>query len=171
MDFTNYQKQVDEWIKQYKVGYFSPLEIMAQLTEEQGELAEAIKKNDHDNIEEELAGVLFPVICLANSQDINLPLTNKKSSVSLSSESSITYGLFLELSKYSGMISRELSHLFGHKKKKETEHTEGLVVAMNELVNQVEYIADSYSINIDVAFEKHMNKLYHRDNNRWEKVK
>lgn len=33
------QKQVDDWVKQYKIGYFKPLEILARLTEEVGELA------------------------------------------------------------------------------------------------------------------------------------
>lgn len=35
----NYQKQVDEWVGQYEIGYWKPLEIMARLTEETGELA------------------------------------------------------------------------------------------------------------------------------------
>ena len=38
----DHQKQVDEWVKQYKVGYFKPLEILARLTEETGELAREI---------------------------------------------------------------------------------------------------------------------------------
>ena len=35
----DYQRQVDEWVRQYKIGYWKPLEIMARLTEETGELA------------------------------------------------------------------------------------------------------------------------------------
>jgi NTP pyrophosphatase (non-canonical NTP hydrolase) len=78
----DYQKQVDDWIKQYKIGYFKPLEILARLTEETGELAREInhrfgpkkKKSSEDrkDIEEETADIIFTLICLANSLDLNI---------------------------------------------------------------------------------------------------
>lgn len=76
------QKEVDEYIGQFKEGYFSPLAMMARLTEEIGELAREInhtygekpKKISEQNkaINEEIGDVLFVVICLANSLQINL---------------------------------------------------------------------------------------------------
>lgn len=76
------QKEVDEYIGQFKEGYFSPLAMMARLTEELGELAREInhyygekpKKNTEKEktIEEELGDVLFVTICLANSLQIDL---------------------------------------------------------------------------------------------------
>lgn len=76
------QKEVDEYIGQYKEGYFSPLAMMARLTEEMGELAREInhhygekpKKGTEEEkaIEEELGDVLFVLVCLANSLDIDL---------------------------------------------------------------------------------------------------
>jgi NTP pyrophosphatase (non-canonical NTP hydrolase) len=39
MSLADYQKRVDNWIRQYKIGYFKPLEILTRLTEEVGELA------------------------------------------------------------------------------------------------------------------------------------
>jgi len=76
------QKQVDEWIKQYKVGYFQPLEIMAQITEEVGELAREVnhhygpkKKKVSEvpkEIGEEIGDIIFALTCLANSLDIDL---------------------------------------------------------------------------------------------------
>ncbi len=79
---TEYQKQVDEWVSQYKIGYFKPLEILARLTEETGELAREInhrfgpkkKKNTEDKkeMEEEIADIIFTLACLANSLDLDI---------------------------------------------------------------------------------------------------
>lgn len=76
------QTEVDTYISQFKEGYFSPLAMMARLTEELGELAREInhyygekpKKSDEGekSIEEEIGDVLFVLICLANSLNINL---------------------------------------------------------------------------------------------------
>lgn len=76
------QKQVDEWIRQYKIGYFRPLEILARLTEETGELAREInhrfgpkkKKSTEEkqNLGDEIADIIFTLACLANSLDIDI---------------------------------------------------------------------------------------------------
>lgn len=76
------QKEVDAYIGQFKEGYFSPLALMARLTEELGELAREInhyygekpkKKTEKEKtVEEELGDVLFVAICLANSLQIDL---------------------------------------------------------------------------------------------------
>lgn len=76
------QKQVDQWIKTHGVRYFNELTNMAQLTEEVGEVARIIarrygeqseKENDRDkDLGEELADVLFVVLCLANQTGVDL---------------------------------------------------------------------------------------------------
>ncbi|MEQ2528116.1 nucleotide pyrophosphohydrolase [Bacillaceae bacterium CLA-AA-H227] len=76
------QAEVHAYISQFKEGYFSPLAMMARLTEELGELAREVnhyygekpKKatEDEKTIEEELGDVLFVITCLANSLDIDL---------------------------------------------------------------------------------------------------
>jgi len=76
------QQLVDQWISQYKEGYFPPLTNLARLSEEVGELAREInhrfgektkKKEEADgDLALELADILFVVICLANSQKIDL---------------------------------------------------------------------------------------------------
>ncbi|AKL97242.1 pyrophosphatase [Clostridium aceticum] len=75
-------KQVDEYISQFKEGYFSPLALMARLTEEAGELAREVnhyygekpKRSDEaeNTIDMELADCLFILLCFANSLDIDL---------------------------------------------------------------------------------------------------
>jgi NTP pyrophosphatase (non-canonical NTP hydrolase) len=82
MALNDIQKEVDNWISQYKIGYYPPLAIMAQATEELGELAREInnrhgprvKKNETDGAEigEEIADVIFAMICLANYHNLNL---------------------------------------------------------------------------------------------------
>lgn len=82
MTITEAQHKVDEWIQTIGVRYFSELTNMAILTEEVGEVARIIARKygdqsfksseqDHD-LSDELADVLFVVICLANQTGVNL---------------------------------------------------------------------------------------------------
>jgi NTP pyrophosphatase (non-canonical NTP hydrolase) len=76
------QQTVDRWIGQYKEGYFPPLTNLARLAEEVGELAREVNhrfgektkkvEEPEGSIAMELADILFVVICLANSQGIDL---------------------------------------------------------------------------------------------------
>ena len=78
MSLREAQETVDRWIGQYKEGYFSPLTNLARLTEEVGEInhrfGEKTKKPEEaeGSLAMELADILFVVICLANSQGIDL---------------------------------------------------------------------------------------------------
>ncbi len=76
------QQEVDEYIQQFKVGYFSPLDQMARLTEEVGEVAREVnhtygeksKKASEpvNSVAEELGDVLFVTMIMANSLNIDL---------------------------------------------------------------------------------------------------
>jgi NTP pyrophosphatase (non-canonical NTP hydrolase) len=82
MTLEEAQQTVDNWIKTTGVRYFNELTNMAILTEEVGEVARIIarqygeqsfKPSDKDkNLADELADVLFVVICLANQTGVNL---------------------------------------------------------------------------------------------------
>jgi NTP pyrophosphatase (non-canonical NTP hydrolase) len=82
MTINEAQQQVDGWIKTLGVRYFSELTNMAILTEEVGELArimartygdQSFKKTDLDkNLADEMADVLWVLICLANQTGVNL---------------------------------------------------------------------------------------------------
>lgn len=77
-----YQQRIDESVQKLEKPYWSPLSILARLTEEVGEVARIInhkfgdkpKKPDevHEDLGDELADVLYAVLCLANSQGIDL---------------------------------------------------------------------------------------------------
>ncbi len=82
------QKLVDNWIKQYGVRYFSELTNMACLTEEVGELArvmartygdQSFKSGEKPNIGEEMADVMWVLICLANQTGVDLTNELQKS--------------------------------------------------------------------------------------------
>lgn len=76
------QEEVDDFISQFKVGYFSPLALMARMTEETGELAREInhyygekqkkETEDEKSLTEEMGDVLYVLITIANSLDIDL---------------------------------------------------------------------------------------------------
>ena len=82
MDIKNAQQEVDTWIKTNGVRYFNELTNMAQLTEEVGEVARIIarrygeqseKESDKNkDLGEELADVMFVVLCLANQTGVDL---------------------------------------------------------------------------------------------------
>ncbi len=81
MTIKEAQQLVDQWIKEYGVRYFSELTNMAVLTEEVGELARVIarkygdqsfKAGEKENLGEEMADVLWVLICLANQTGIDL---------------------------------------------------------------------------------------------------
>jgi NTP pyrophosphatase (non-canonical NTP hydrolase) len=82
MTIQEAQARVDKWIQENGVRYFNELTNMAILTEEVGEVARIIsrkygeqsyKESDKEmNLEDELADVLFVVICLANQTGVNL---------------------------------------------------------------------------------------------------
>lgn len=82
MNIKDAQLAVDEWIKEHGVRYFNELTNMAQLTEEVGEVARIIarrygeqseKESDKNkDLGEELADVVFVVLCLANQTGIDL---------------------------------------------------------------------------------------------------
>ena len=82
MNIKNSQLEVDNWIKEHGVRYFSELTNMAQLTEEVGEVARIIarrygeqseKESDKNkDLGEELADVVFVVMCLANQTGVDL---------------------------------------------------------------------------------------------------
>ena len=81
MTILEAQEAVDKWIKTYGVRYFSELTNMACLTEEVGELARVIarkygdqsfKEGEKPNLGEEMADILWVLICLANQTGIDL---------------------------------------------------------------------------------------------------
>ena len=81
MTLEEAQKEVDSWIKTYGVRYFSELTNMTVLTEEVGELArvmarkygdQSFKQGEKDNLADEMADVLWILICLANQTGVNL---------------------------------------------------------------------------------------------------
>lgn len=81
LTLRDYQGRVDEWISTYGVSYFSELTMLAQLVEEVGEVAHIVsrqygdqtaKAGDGGRLGDELADVLFVLVCLANRTGVDL---------------------------------------------------------------------------------------------------
>ena len=81
MTIKEAQEAVDQWIHEYGVRYFSELTNMAVLTEEVGELArimarkygdQSFKPGEKENLGDEMADVLWVLICLANQTGVDL---------------------------------------------------------------------------------------------------
>ena len=88
MTIKEAQERVDHWIKTYGVRYFSELTNMAVLTEEVGELArilsrkygdQSFKEGENQDPSEEMADVLWVLICLANQTGVDLTEALEKS--------------------------------------------------------------------------------------------
>jgi len=88
MTIQEAQDQVDQWIKEYGVRYFSELTNMAILTEEVGELARIISRtygeqsfkesDENRDLGDEMADVLWVLICMANQTGVDLTQALKK---------------------------------------------------------------------------------------------
>lgn len=82
MDLETVQEDVDDWVNQYEIGYWTPVEQVAQLAEEVGELSRAVMhlhgpKNPKtgettEDISGELGDILFDIACLANTLGVDL---------------------------------------------------------------------------------------------------
>ncbi len=81
MELNELQQQVDTWIKQYGVRYFNELTNTAILMEEVGELArvmarkygeQSFKEGEKDNLADEMADILWVLVCLANQTGVDL---------------------------------------------------------------------------------------------------
>jgi NTP pyrophosphatase (non-canonical NTP hydrolase) len=82
LSLNSLQQEVDKWINTYGIRYFNELTNMAILTEEVGEVArimarqygeQSFKNNENENkLGDELADVLFVLICIANQTGVNL---------------------------------------------------------------------------------------------------
>ena len=88
MTIKEAQLKVDQWIKEYGVRYFSELTNMAVLTEEVGELArvmarkygdQSFKNGEKENLGEEMADILWVLLCLANQTSVDLTEELQKS--------------------------------------------------------------------------------------------
>lgn len=81
MEIKELQQRVDAWVREYGVRYFSELTNLAVLTEEVGELArvmarrygdQSFKPGEKDNLADEMADVLWVLVCLANQTGVDL---------------------------------------------------------------------------------------------------
>lgn len=82
MSLQDYQKQIDDMLQAYEKPYWHPLSQFARLAEEVGEISRILnhqfgdkpKKSteEHEDLADELADVLYTILCLANSQGIEL---------------------------------------------------------------------------------------------------
>ena len=88
MELSELQKRVDAWIREYGVRYFSELTNMAILTEEVGELArvmarkygdQSFKEGEKDNLDEEIADILWVLLCIANLSLIHISEPTRRS--------------------------------------------------------------------------------------------
>ena len=87
MTIEEAQKSVDNWINEYGVRYFSELTNMAVLTEEVGELArvmarkygdQSFKEGEDENMADEIADILWVLLCIANQTGTDLTEAFKK---------------------------------------------------------------------------------------------
>ncbi len=82
MSLQTYQKQIDEGLQQYEKPYWDPLSQLARMIEEVGEVSRILnhkygdkpKKDteEHEDLADELADVIYTAICLANAEGIEL---------------------------------------------------------------------------------------------------
>lgn len=88
MSLKMYQQQIDDWVQGYEKPYWHPLSQFARIAEEVGEMGRLLnhlygdkpKKETEalQELPEELADIMFAIMCMANSHDIDLDVAMKK---------------------------------------------------------------------------------------------
>lgn len=91
---SGYQKQIDDELQDYEKPYWHPLSQLARMSEEVGEVARILNhkygdkpkkhQEEHEDLGDELADVMYTVICLANSEGIDLDTHLEKAILKLS---------------------------------------------------------------------------------------
>lgn len=94
MSLKKYQQDIDDELQQYEKPYWHPLSQFARITEEVGEVARILnakygdkpkKSTEGDfDLEEELGDILYSVVCLANTEGVNLDTALQRSKEKLS---------------------------------------------------------------------------------------
>lgn len=175
MNPSRYQREADEWISQYKEGYWEPFEILAALSEEIGELGRELnyrfgpkpKKEEELEVEtgEELADVVFRAMCLANSHELELEglyralHANKIESLQELTEPLEVYGKLVESQ---GNIASTLYM----DPEIAPSMLEGEIV---DFLITCDYLTEILDINLDHYWNKTVKKCYERDGDRFEK--
>ncbi len=162
MNIALAQQEVNNWIQQFAIQYFKPHEIITQLAEELGEIANEILNQDIKRVGQEIGDLLFAIICMANSHGITL--SDKTPALADNPEKA-----FLALSYSISQIAREINHLYGPKKKKPQEESSTLQIRLQEGYESIQALAKSYKVEINESFSYIMKKLDKRDDGRWEK--
>ena len=123
MTLEEAQKQVDQWVKTYGVRYFSELTNMAVLTEEVGELArvmarkygdQSFKEGEKDNIDEEIADVLWVLLCIANQTGVDITDAFRKSMEKKKIETN-NYGIRENLLKYDEVMNEQREVIYAER--------------------------------------------------------
>lgn len=91
---SGYQKRIDDELQQYELPYWAPLSILARLTEEVGEVARILNHQygdkpkkpgeEHEELGDELADVIYACLCIANREGIELDEYMEKAMAKLS---------------------------------------------------------------------------------------
>lgn len=165
MKFSDAQKLVDEWIQQFKIKYFGPEWILAQGTEELGELSEAALNNDRLILRKELGDLLFTYCCMANSQEIKIETSLDP--IIGNYDKNKTY---LEMNIARGELARTLNIAYGPKTAKEGEVVKSIEECLSVVIQKTNEFASSYNINLNESVQLTIDKLYKRDQTRWERI-
>jgi NTP pyrophosphatase (non-canonical NTP hydrolase) len=172
------QKEIDDWVNQFTKPYFEPFSRVATMTEEMGEVARVInhmygdkKKKDDEhirNLEEEIGDFIFTIICMANGEKLTLDNCKVQDVNKFQNNYDNSLITCARMSKTVGDIADIIYTMYGLNKIN-TEELTNLNKKLNHAIYLVVYMANAESIDLTEAYEKKMDKVMKRDNNRWER--
>ncbi|MBN1275112.1 hypothetical protein JXA12_02370 [Candidatus Woesearchaeota archaeon] len=190
------QQDTDAWVRLHRTGYFPPLEILARLTEETGELANELRENK-DCAGQELSDILFTMACMANAHEMDLDEEwwrlmrekyaangyNRKIAFPRTLEDirqdvhgasrgyAEPYEALAMMAEAQGELGREVNHLYGHKRKKDDEQRNSLGRAVANVLFSTVYLANAMGIDLHKEWERMKEeKLYRRDRDRYARA-
>ena len=166
MNIKQFQTDVHEWTSGYEERYFPPLEILANMHEEQDEALDELNKNPVavQNLSKELVDLLFATCCMANSHNyIGLELYTKTTPLV---DDAVEY-----LRKSMMGVTRATLQKHGHKKPKKTDTILNLEEELSHVLKAIETIANKNNVDLDAAWETRFKERTSRDTKRFTKRK
>jgi len=157
--------EVEKWVSQsqHTVKYFPQFQMLALLNEKISELELEVSGKNSQGVVEEIGDVLFSLVCLFNGNNINISSLPDKVEVLDDPNQDVCIALY----RCGAKISRLISHMHGHKKRKESETETRLSDLVLEMVLLLEAIARQHGVKLLDCFGQTMVKKNDRDRNRF----
>lgn len=178
MQYQSYQRAIEELFQSLRWGYWTPLSIMARLSEEIGEVAREVnhlygdkKKRSSESdgdVEEEIGDVLYTLVCFANANGYDLDRAHWIGTLRVyTSRDRSPLSLHAKLHAHTGYLVEEVDAQYGVDDTSRRFSILSVEVRMGNVLRALEALCERLGCTMDGAFNKSLRKVSVRDKERF----